>query len=76
MTKEYLNKDPLVVLKEVWGYDDFRENQLEAIQTIINQKNDILYLARTSAGKSIVYQLPSLVLDGVALIVSPLLSLM
>lgn len=53
MSKEYIGQDPLKVLKEVWGYDDFRENQLEAIQNIIEGDKDILFLARTGLGKAL-----------------------
>lgn len=73
---DYKNSTPAKVLKSVWGYEEFRENQLEAIESILEQNKDILYIARTSAGKSLVFQLPSLMLDGVAIIISPLLSLM
>lgn len=72
----HIGKDKYEVLKEVWGYDSFRENQEEAIDLILEGKTDILYLARTSSGKSIVYQLPSLILDKMGIVISPLLSLM
>lgn len=51
--KKYLNQDPHAVLREVWGYPDFRENQLEAIQDILNGEKDILFLARTGLGKAL-----------------------
>lgn len=70
-------KNPLTVLKEKWGYEDFRENQLEAINALIEGDTDILYIAKTSSGKSLVYQIPILCMEsGTALVVSPLLSLM
>lgn len=53
MSKEYIGQDPLKVLKEVWGYDEFRENQLEAVQNIIEGNKDILFLARTGLGKAL-----------------------
>lgn len=73
---DYIGKDPLEILKGVWGYDSFRENQEEAIEALISQDTDIMYIAKTSSGKSLVYQLPILAIEGMALIVSPLLSLM
>lgn len=53
MTETYRNQDPEKVLKEVWGYDSFRDNQAEAIQDIIEGNSDLLYLARTGAGKAL-----------------------
>lgn len=76
MTKQYLNTPPLKVLKEVWGYESFRENQEEAVKDIIEGTSDILFLAKTGAGKSLIAQLPSLVLEGTVLVISPLLALM
>lgn len=72
----YKGRDKTEVLREVWGYTSFNENQEEAIDLLLEGKTDILYLARTGAGKSIVYQLPALIKEGTAIIVSPLLSLM
>lgn len=51
--KKYLNQDPHTVLKEVWGYESFRENQLEAITDILEGNKDILFLARTGLGKAL-----------------------
>ena len=76
MSKQYLNQDKMQVLKSVWNYDSFRENQAEAIEDLISLKKDILFLASTGLGKALVFQLPSLVTEGTAIVVSPLLSLM
>lgn len=73
---DYVNQEPKDILKSVWGYDAFRENQEEAINKIISQNTDIMYIAKTGSGKSLVYQLPILAMEGLALIVSPLISLM
>lgn len=51
--KKYLNQDPHTVLKEVWGYESFRENQLEAITDILEGNKDVLFLARTGLGKAL-----------------------
>lgn len=51
--KKYLNQDPHTVLKEVWGYDNFRENQLEAVTDILEGNKDVLFLARTGLGKAL-----------------------
>lgn len=71
-----MNKNPLAVLKEIWGYEDFRENQLEAIEALIEGNSDVLFIAKTGLGKSLTYQVPILCMEGTALVVSPLLSLM
>src|SRR3712207_174416 len=62
-------------LQEQFGYKDFRLNQEEIIKTVLSGK-DAVVLMPTGGGKSICYQLPALHLDGVALVVSPLIALM
>ena len=44
MSKQYLNQNKMQVLKSVWNYDSFRENQAEAIEDLISLKKDILFL--------------------------------
>ena len=63
------------ILKEVFGHNSFREFQEEAIDTILNQQ-DLLMVLPTGGGKSLTYQLPSLMMSGVSVVISPLLALM
>lgn len=62
-------------LKQLWGYREFRPYQLETVRTILNQKDSLTVLP-TGGGKSLCYQLPAVVRDGTAIIISPLISLM
>ncbi|MFC5271371.1 DNA helicase RecQ [Adhaeribacter terreus] len=62
-------------LKEVFGYSQFRGNQEAIINNIIAGKNTFVIMP-TGAGKSLCYQLPALVLDGTAIVISPLIALM
>lgn len=63
------------VLKESFGYDQFRGNQERIIQNLLNGQ-DTFVIMPTGAGKSMCYQLPSLLKEGTAVIISPLIALM
>ena len=63
------------ILKDNWGYEDFRPLQLEIIESI-GAGMDTLAILPTGGGKSLTYQVPALAMEGMALIVSPLIALM
>lgn len=62
-------------LKEYFGYEEFRPGQKEIIQKVL-AREDVLGIMPTGSGKSICYQLPALMLDGLTIVISPLISLM
>ncbi|MGO3879193.1 MAG: DEAD/DEAH box helicase, partial [Agrococcus casei] len=66
---------PLEVLQRVWGYESFRGEQADIVQTVIDG-GDALVLMPTGGGKSLCYQLPALIREGTAVVVSPLIALM
>lgn len=62
-------------LKALFGYNDFRHCQKEIVTAILDRK-DVLAILPTGAGKSICYQLPAMLMPGIAVVISPLISLM
>ena len=62
-------------LKELFGYTTFRENQEAVIKNILNGKNTFVIMP-TGAGKSLCYQLPAMIEEGLAIVISPLIALM
>ncbi|KAK4551881.1 hypothetical protein RGQ29_032243 [Quercus rubra] len=72
---EASDENLLKLLNLVYGYDSFRDGQLEAIKMVLAGESAMLVLP-TGAGKSLCYQLPAMVLPGLTLVVSPLVALM
>ncbi|MCU4673912.1 DNA helicase RecQ [Microbacterium fluvii] len=73
--RDFTGADPRAVLKEVFGYDDFRGDQQQIVAQVVGG-GDAVVLMPTGGGKSITYQVPALVRPGTGLVVSPLIALM
>jgi ATP-dependent DNA helicase RecQ len=67
--------DPLQILKQYWGFDQFRHLQQDIIHSVLNGDNTLALLP-TGGGKSLCYQLPAMCKDGLCLVISPLIALM
>ncbi|MGB0860864.1 MAG: DNA helicase RecQ [Pseudoalteromonas spongiae] len=70
-----LTNSPISVLKQVFGYSEFREGQQAVVDASLSGQ-DVMVLMPTGGGKSLCYQIPALILDKVTIVVTPLLSLM
>ncbi|HEU4769434.1 MAG TPA: ATP-dependent DNA helicase RecQ, partial [Pyrinomonadaceae bacterium] len=67
--------DAVTTLRQHFGFDDFREGQREVVGSILEGKDAVVVMP-TGSGKSLCYQLPAMILEGVTLVVSPLIALM
>lgn len=72
---EIMIKEARKLLKTIYGYDDFREGQTAIIESVLKRR-DTLGIIATGGGKSVCYQIPSLIFKGLTIVVSPLISLM
>ena len=75
MKNESDRRSAIEVLKEYWGYDSFRPKQEEIINAALEGK-DVLAILPTGGGKSVCFQVPAMMRDGIALVVTPLIALM
>ena len=75
MTRENGNISPLDILREYWGYDSFRTRQEEIVNTALEDR-DVLAVLPTGGGKSVCFQVPAMMREGIAIVVTPLIALM
>ena len=70
-----MENEPLYILKKYWGYDGFRNSQEAVINSVLSGK-DTLALLPTGGGKSITFQVPAMMKEGICIVISPLVALM
>ena len=70
-----VNMTPSEVLKAYWGYDSFRPKQEEIVRAALDRK-DVLAILPTGGGKSVCFQVPAMMKEGIAIVVTPLIALM
>lgn len=63
------------ILRQYYGYKEFRKGQEDVIKTILSRR-DVLTIMATGSGKSVCYQVPAMILEGMTIVISPLISLM
>ena len=66
---------PVEILKEYWGYDSFRPKQEDIVQAALEGR-DVLAILPTGGGKSVCFQVPAMMKEGIAIVVTPLIALM
>ena len=69
-----MNLNPKEVLKQTFGYEEFRQGQNEIISSIVNKKN-VLAIMPTGAGKSLCYQIPAIINEKKTIVISPLVKI-
>ena len=62
--------DPQLVLKDTFGYDSFRPGQERLVNAVLDGR-DVMGIMPTGAGKSVCFQIPSLIFDGLTIVISP-----
>ena len=69
-----MSNDPITILRQYWGFSSFRGSQENIIEAVL-KKQDVLALLPTGGGKSVCFQVPAMVQDGICIVVSPLIAL-
>ncbi|MBR6731181.1 MAG: RecQ family ATP-dependent DNA helicase [Bacteroidales bacterium] len=69
------NGNPIEILREYWGYDSFRPKQEDIVMTALDGK-DVLAILPTGGGKSVCFQVPAMMREGIAIVITPLIALM